>query len=183
MEQQPNPNKLIDQYNSSLDFQDQETKEANRIIFEGRKMELERIKTYTTLVISSLTAIILAEILSESTIIESYTQCILHIYIFFVICILLLSLSYWKMETYFWFTVGNGRFINGQVSYHAASNNLGGQSKDKSSKGIDLLSSQQKENKKQQDNLIDRTRIISWLFDVSFFIISILFGIMIIMSI
>jgi len=199
MEQQPNPNKLIDQYNSSIDFQDQETKEANRINFEGHKMDLERIKTYTTLTLSSLTAILLAEILSESTIISStsnYIQYIIYMYLFFVILILLLSLAYWKIETYFWFTVGNGRLINGKLFHNESILKLQNlpfaiiQGVNNKEEHLNNMNDYVKSLKIERDRSIDNQNIlaiwarrISWAFDVSFFIISILFGIMIIMSI
>lgn len=200
MEQQPNPNKLIDQYNSSLDFQDQETKEANRITFEGRKMELERIKTYTTLTVSSLTAILLVEILSESTTISHasnyiYIQyVVIYMYLFFVILILLLSLAYWKIETYFWFTVGKGRFINGKLSYNESLLKLqnlpfahiqGVNDKEEHlNKMYDDIKSLKIERDRSSDNqniLAKWARRISWAFDFSFLMISISFGVMIIL--
>jgi hypothetical protein len=195
MEEPPNPNKLIDQYNSSLDFQDQETKEANRITFEGHKMELERIKTYTTLTVSSLTAILLAEILSESTIISNasdYIQYGIYIYLFCVILILLLSLAYWKIETYFWFTVGNGRFINGKLSHNESLLKLQNlpfaliKGVDNKEKHLNKMNDYIKSLKIERDRSVDNqdilakwARKISWAFDFSFLMISISFVVMI----
>jgi hypothetical protein len=160
-------------------------------------MELERIKTYTTLTVSSLTAILLAEILSESTIISNasdYIQYVIYMYLFFVILILLLSLAYWKIETYFWFTVGNGRFINGKLSHNESLLKLQNlpfaliQGVNDKEEHLNKMNDYIKSLKIERDRSVDNqdilarwARKISWAFDFSFLIISISFVVMIIL--